>query len=63
MKNISIMRGYAGLQAFFPSTSKNVQEIVPTNKVLVAGDTSEIVADRPRVLTQRNARNARRAAH
>lgn len=63
MKNISIMRGYAGLQAFLPSTSKNVQEITPTNKVLVAGDASEIIADRPRVLTQRNARNARRAAH
>ena len=63
MKNTSIMRGYAGLQAFLPSTSKNVQEITPTNKVLVAGDASEIIADRPRVLTQRNARNARRAAH
>ncbi|MEL7109313.1 MAG: hypothetical protein AAGL99_08595 [Pseudomonadota bacterium] len=63
MKNISIMRGYAGLQAFLPSTSKNVQEIAPTNKVLVAGDAKEIVADRPRVLTQRNARSARRAAH
>ena len=62
MKNISIMRGYAGLQAFLPSTSKNVQEIVPTIKVLVADEASEINSGRLRILTQRNARTARRAA-
>jgi len=63
MKNSMIMRGYAGLQAFFPTTSVNVQEIEPTHKVTVAVSDAAIEAGRPRVLTQRTARWARRLAH
>ena len=63
MKTINIMRGYTGLQAFFPSVSGNVQEAAPINQVSVAtGDTVE-AAYRPRLLSQRNARNARRQSH
>ncbi|MEO1554622.1 MAG: hypothetical protein AAFR82_11890 [Pseudomonadota bacterium] len=63
MKTLNIMRGYTGLQAFFPMTSDNVQEITPTNKITISNGDASIEASRPRVLTQRNARHARRIAH
>ena len=63
MKNLNIMRGYTGLQAFFPTTSSNVQEIEPTNTVSIAKRDDSVESARPRVLTQRNARRARRFAH
>ncbi|NQY13182.1 MAG: hypothetical protein HRT81_04880 [Henriciella sp.] len=63
MKNLNVMRGYTGLQAFFPTTSNNVQEIEPTNTVSVVKSDDTIESARPRVLTQRNARRARRFAH
>lgn len=63
MKNSMIMRGYTGLQAFFPTTSDNVQEVAPTNKVSIAVSDASVEAERPRVLTQRSARWTRRLAH
>ena len=63
MKNLNIMRGYTGLQAFFPTTSRNVQEIEPTNLVSIAKSKDSVESVRLRVLTQRNARRARRFAH
>lgn len=63
MKTLNIMRGYTGLQAFFPTTSDNVQEVTPVSKISISGSDASIVADRPRILTQRTARHARRFAH
>ncbi|MEM7328848.1 MAG: hypothetical protein AAF437_08930 [Pseudomonadota bacterium] len=63
MKTLNIMRGYTGLQAFFPTTSDNVQEIAPTSKVSISKSDASIEASRPRVLAQRAARHARRFAH
>lgn len=63
MKTLNIMRGHTGLQAFFPTTSENVQEITPTNKVAISKSDASIEAARPRLLTQRTARHARRIAH
>ena len=63
MKTNSILRGYAGLQAFFPSISRNVQEITPQNGVTVAVSEDDLVASKPRLLAQRSARHARRLSH
>lgn len=63
MKNINILRGYTGLQAFFPSVSKNVQEVQPINKATVSVTSELTDADRPHVLSKRSARWARRSAH
>ncbi|MHA7900190.1 MAG: hypothetical protein ACX94B_10020 [Henriciella sp.] len=63
MKTINIMRGYAGLQAFFPSLSENVQEVAPMNKVSISANTETLDAARPRLLAQRNARLTHRQAH
>lgn len=63
MKNINILRGYTGLQAFFPSVSKNVQEVQPINRTTVSVTSELTDADRPHVLTKRSARWARRTAH
>ena len=63
MKPLSHLRTHAGLQAFFPTTSKNVQEVLPTNPVTVApADREDDALYRPRVLSQRSARAARRQA-
>ena len=63
MKSVNILRGYAGLQAFFPAVQNNVQESAPTNQVRPASIKEDDAAYRPRVLSQRAARSARRAAH
>jgi hypothetical protein len=63
MKNINILRGYTGLQAFFPSVSKNVQEVQPINRTTVSVTSELTDVDRPHVLTKRSARWARRTAH
>ena len=63
MKSNSIMRGYTGLQAFFPTVGRNVQEIEPVSPVAVAGSAIDVEADTPRLLTKRNARWTRRIAH
>lgn len=63
MKNINFLRGAPGLQTIFPTVSKNVQEVEPINKTTVSVTSELSVADRPRVLTQRSARWARRIAH
>ena len=60
MKNINILRGYTGLQAFFPSVSKNVQEVQPINKATVSVTSELTDVDRPHVLSKRW---ARRSAH
>lgn len=63
MKTLNIMRGYTGLQAFFPTTSNNVQEVTPLSKVSISASDSSVEAYRPRVLEQRSARHTRRFAH
>ena len=63
MKTLNIMRGYTGLQAFFPSTYNNVQEVSPVSKVSISANDASVEAYRPRVLEQRSARHARRFAH
>ena len=63
MKNTNILRGYTGLHAFFPSVSKNVQEVEPINTTTVAVTSDLTAADRPHLLTKRSARWARRTAH
>ncbi len=63
MKTSNIMRGYAGLQAFFPSTSKNVQEAQPTSPVKVSVTAAPADADRPHLLAKRSVRWARRSCH
>lgn len=63
MKNINILRSYTGLQAFFPSVSKNVQEVQSVNKATVSVTADVTAADRPHVLIKRSARWARRDAH
>jgi len=63
MKNISIFRGYTGLQAFFPAVSKNVQEAQPINKTTVSVTSELSHADRPNLMAKRSARWARRSAH
>nr|WP_070959076.1 hypothetical protein [Hyphomonas sp. Mor2] len=63
MKNINILRGYTGLHAFFPSVSKNVQEVQPVNKATVSVTRDLSVADRPNLLSKRSARWARRSSH
>jgi len=63
MKTLNIMRGYTGLQAIFPTTSENVQEVTPVSKVSISAGDSSDEAYRPRVLVQRAARHARRFAH
>ena len=63
MKNSTIMRGYTGLHAFFPTTAKNVQEIEPTHSISIAGSERVDAPTRARVLSKRNARHARRLAH
>lgn len=63
MKTINIMRGYTGLQAFFPSVYGNVQETAPISQVSVATNDATEEAYRPRLLSLRNARNARRQSH
>ena len=59
MKTINIMRGYSGLQAFFPSVSANVQEAAPRTQVSVARSDDTKESYRPRLLSQRNARVSR----
>lgn len=63
MKTNNILRGYAGLQAFFPSISRNVQEFTPHNGITVAVSDEDLVASKPRLLAQRSARHARRLSH
>lgn len=63
MKSVNILRGYSGLQAFFPAVQNNVQEAAPTSQVRPASIANDDAIYRPRVLSQRFARNARRAAH
>ncbi len=63
MKNINILRGYTGLQAFFPSVSKNVQEVQPIHKATVSVTSDLTDVDRPHVLSKRSARWTRRSAH
>lgn len=63
MKSVNILRGYSGLQAFFPAVQDNVQESAPTNRVRPATSSEDLAVYRPRVLSQRAARSARRAAH
>ncbi len=63
MKSLNIMRGYTGLQAFFPATSNNVQEVSPVSNVSISASDASIQTYRPRVLEQRAARHARRFAH
>jgi len=63
MKNMNILRGYTGLQAFFPAVSKNVQEVQPVNTATVSVSKDLSAADRPHVLSKRSARWARRSAH
>jgi hypothetical protein len=63
MKSINILRGYTGLHAFFPSVTKNVQEVQPVNKTTISVTSDMTDADRPHVLTKRSARWARRTAH
>ena len=63
MKTLNLLRSSASLQSIFSGSHSNVQEIDPVNPVAIA--TSSAVGNdaRPRVLTQRNARQARRFAH
>lgn len=63
MKTVNILRGYSGLQAFFPVVKENVQETTPTLQVRPATGSDDALTYRPRVLSQRSARTARRAAH
>ncbi|GAB5454889.1 MAG: hypothetical protein Hens2KO_11180 [Henriciella sp.] len=63
MKTNSILRGYAGLQAFFPSISRNVQEFTPHNGITVSVSEDDLAASKPRILAQRSARHARRLSH
>lgn len=63
MKTINIMRGYTGLQAFFPRVSSNVQEVTTMNPVSLASGDDAGEAYKPRLLTQRSVRQARRFAH
>jgi hypothetical protein len=63
MKSVNILRGYSGLQAFFPVVKENVQEAAPTLQVRPAVASADAPTYRPRVLSQRAARTARRAAH
>ncbi len=63
MKTINFLRGQTGLQAFFPTVTKNVQEVHPVNKTTVSVTSEPTVADRPHLLTKRSARWARRSAH
>jgi hypothetical protein len=63
MKTVNILRGYTGLQALFPAIQDNVQEVAPTLNVRPATTSVDAPAYRPRVLSQRAVRTARRAAH
>ncbi|MEL6694045.1 MAG: hypothetical protein AAFQ12_13590 [Pseudomonadota bacterium] len=63
MKTNNIQRGFAGLQAFVPSVSRNVQEITPQNGITVSVSEEDLVASKPRLLAQRTARHARRLSH
>lgn len=67
MKNVTISRGYAGLQAFIPviksrkASPKNVQEVKTVAPVQVA--VAPALEDgRVRLLAKRNARLSRRLA-
>ena len=63
MKTVNVLRGHSGLQAFFPAVKNNVQESAEINQVRPVSIASDEAVYRPRVLSQRAARNARRAAH
>ena len=63
MKTINFLRGQTGLQAFFPTVSKNVQEVQPVNKATVSVTSEMTSVDRPHLLSKRSARWTRRSAH
>jgi hypothetical protein len=63
MKTRSILRNPTGLRAFFPTVSRNVQEVQPVIKVAIATRDTSLDIDRPNLLSKRAARQARRNAH
>lgn len=63
MKTINFLRGQTGLQAFFPTVSKNVQEVQPVHKATISVTSEMTNADRPNLLSKRSARWVRRSAH
>ena len=64
MKPLTHLRTHSGLQAFFPTISKNVQEVDPAHPVTVAVALPNAPSvDRPRLLSKRMARATRRQAH
>lgn len=63
MKTINFLRGQTGLQAFFPTVSKNVQEVQPVHKAMISVTSEMTNADRPNLLSKRSARWARRSTH
>lgn len=63
MKTMNFLRGQTGLQAFFPTVSKNVQEVQPLHKASVSVTSEMTIADRPNLLSKRTARWMRRSAH
>lgn len=52
-----------GSPTLFNNEGGNVQEITPINKIQIARETASNDVYRPRLLTQRQARVARRSAH
>lgn len=64
MKNFSIARGFAGLQAFVPSYNRAGR--VEPNEIRAdfpIAAMSDAGAERPRILSKRLARQYRRASH
>lgn len=63
MKTINFLRAQTGLQAFFPSVSKNVQDVQPVNRNAISVTAAMTDTDRPHLLSKRSARWVRRSAH
>ena len=63
MKTLNLLRPVDALQSVFSGSEANVQEIERVSPVTVAAAKVAGNDARPRVLAQRNARNARRFAH
>lgn len=65
MKNFSIARGFAGLQAFIPSYNRTGR--IETNEIRadfpITAASTAIGTERPRILSKRMARQSRRASH
>jgi len=65
MKNFSIARGFAGLQAFVPSYNRSGR--TETNEIRADFAAAPVImasiTERPRILSKRLARQYRRASH